>query len=152
MAISQFSADLVIARFDDTLPTSLGSYELQEKTELQSVRMRVFSFGTKTGLEKFTLRFTDDINQTTDLATSSQFRLDSIENIGEYWFGWITFSFPTAILPPNSAVYGWVDAADYTLANDNFFAGVLDYPVPVYDNGSGEYLGHPVELQFFGEQ
>lgn len=103
-----------------------------ERTEqLSTLRLLLYKHGVHAGTERARVRLYHDEALTSVYATSSWSSIDAIENLADYWRGWLGFTFePMRWLVADTTYYVAVEVDDYTRDGDTFYLSfAYDWPI-----------------------
>lgn len=134
----------------DTGGENIGSFQLQEPTELKYIRLNTYIKGTVGGSEKMRLKVYASSLKNTAIATSDWYYWSAIDGIGTgNWLGWCRFDF--ALQPLNDDYYYYLDLETdgYTRnGNTHYLAAVCEYCVTL--NALDGDIG--VHMEIIGER
>lgn len=151
MSVRQFAKNQFVSIFDTNENQVASDFILDRNQTLKNIRAKIFIEGTLAGTEKMQCHIST-ASQTNGIFLSSNIiSLSDISNFAANWLGWVRFDFIDHHLKSGDTYFAFLEMSGYT-ENEGTFSvgGIYDFPVPVYDNGAGQFIDHPLALQIFG--
>ena len=147
-------AELVVRTFDTDEKVAAGAFTLAESMPLGGVALYIYKHGPHGSDEKLRINIYIDSERNNLVGQTEWTRLDSIEDLGVRYAGWIPFEFAKPMqMMAGRAYYFEAEVAGYVNNDPTYYLSfALDWPIATYADDADARRTAKIELYgYFAE-